>query len=335
MRKIIMMISMIILIVTIIPTLIVLPFSSSSESSIEQKTVEPNDIQVIVPVYRTLEKQVENVEIEQYVAGVLSSEMPAEFELEALKAQAMAARTYIVQHLLSPPDIELPDEAIVTDTVHHQVYRNEDDLKELWGNDYEWKYERITQAVNETKGQILTYENEPITASFFSTSNGYTENSGDYWENNVPYLKSVESPWDEQSPKFETTEQRTVTEIEQQLNVTLPNEETIAHIKRRTAGNRIAEVEIGGNTLTGREVREQLNLNSSDFSMQRDGNVVTITTRGYGHGVGMSQYGANGMARQGKTAEEIVTYYYQGIAIENVTECETQLAYHVHTLTKK
>ena len=114
--------------------------------------------------------------------------------------------------------------------------------------------------------------------------------------------------------------------FEERLNVKLPNEETVANVVKRTAGKRIAESEIGGKTFTGRDVREELDLNSSDFSVTRNGNEVIIETKGYGHGVGMSQYGAHGMALEGKTAEEIVNYYYKGITIENIDIFETQLA---------
>lgn len=327
MKKMTLYISLLAIIVTFIPAIIVLPFSSAKqETKIENEIVQPNEDQFVVPVYRTLQKQVENVELEHYVAGVLSSEMPADFEIEALKAQAMAARTYIVKQLLTPGEINLPEKAVVTDTVHHQVYRNEDELKELWGKEFNWKYERILQAVKETKGQILTYESKPITASFFSTSNGFTENSEDYWENEVPYLKSVQSPWDEKSPKFVTIEKMPVKTFEEKLSVELPNDKTVAKVVKRTQGKRIAEIEIGGKTFTGRDVREKLDLNSSDFSVTRNGNEVIIETKGYGHGVGMSQYGANGMALEGKKAEEIVNYYYKGISIENIDVFETQLA---------
>mgnify|MGYP001262129082 FL=1 len=306
------------LIITIIPAIVVLPFSSAKQEPTDtDETTLNSGSPYVVPVYRTLQREVENVEIEQYVAGVLSSEMPADFELEALKAQAMAARTYIVKQLLSPSEIDLPEDAVVTDTVHHQVYRNVNELKELWGSDFDWKYARILQAVKETKGKILTFEGTPITAAFFSTSNGYTENSEEYWENNLPYLRSVKSPWDETSPQFSAVEEIPIRTVEQQLGVALENEETFPVIKR-TAGNRIAEIKIGGKTFTGREVREKLDLNSTDFSMTRKGDRIVVETKGYGHGVGMSQYGANGMAREGKTAEEIVQYFYHGITIDSI-----------------
>lgn len=310
----------------IIPTLIVLLFPAANDKGMDGEQNGKEDAEVVIPVYRTAQKQVEKVEIEQYVAGVLSSEMPADFEMEALKAQAIAARTYIVKQLLSPSDIQLPEEAVVTDTVRHQVYYNEEELKKLWGKAFKRKYKRIMQAVQETKGTIITYNGEPITASFFSTSNGYTENAEDYWNHSIPYLKSVSSPWDKQSPKYKTVMKIPVREFEEKLQVTLPNEKEIGKVIKRTKGKRIALIEIGGKTFTGREVREKLNLPSTDFTFVRNNSTIVVQTKGYGHGVGMSQYGANGMAKEGKTAEEILQYYYQGTKIEQIDALEEKLS---------
>lgn len=325
MKKIFIYFTVLTAIVIIIPALIVVIFPGGNDEDTDSQKVDEDDFEVVIPVYRTAQKQVEKVEIEQYVAGVLSSEMPAEFEMEALKAQAIAARTYIVKQLLHPPGIQLPDDALVTDTIRHQVYRNEEELKKIWGKEFERKYKRIMQAVNETKGTIITYNGEPITASFFSTSNGYTENAEDYWNHPIPYLKSVSSPWDKQSPKYTAKTTIPVREFEQKLQVKLANEKTIGKVLKRTKGKRIALIEIGGKTFTGREVREKLNLQSTDFMLTRKQNTIVVETKGYGHGVGMSQYGANGMAMEGKTAEEIIQHYYQGTKIEQLDAIEEKL----------
>ncbi|WP_334110123.1 stage II sporulation protein D, partial [Anoxybacillus sp.] len=163
------------------------------------------------------------------------------------------------------------------------------------------------------------YNNEPIEAAFFSTSNGYTENSEAYWQNAFPYLTSVESPWDEQSPKFYEQVTFSVREFEQRLGVTLPKDGSVGKVIARTPGKRVALVDINGKQLTGREVREKLQLKSTDFTWTRQGHNIVITTKGYGHGVGMSQYGANFLAKQGKTYKDIVTYYYQGVRIQDVS----------------
>lgn len=175
--------------------------------------------------------------------------------------------------------------------------------------------ERIHEAVQETSGQILTYNGTPIDATFFSTSNGYTESPEAIWSSSVPYLKSVASPWDKNSPRFNGQKTLTVKEFESQLGVKLPSGSTIGKVIERTAGKRVAKVEINGKVMSGKEIREKLGLMSTDFTWERKGNNIVIHTRGYGHGVGMSQYGANGMAKEGKTYADIVQYYYQGIEI--------------------
>nr|WP_272495833.1 stage II sporulation protein D [Bacillus pinisoli] len=314
----------------IVPSILVAPFTEETKGSLVEDlqpqvltTAVENTIPVSVPVYRTAKKVIEEIPIEQYVVGVVASEMPAEFEEEALKAQALAARTYIVEQLLSEGTIGIPkgvEGAEVTDTVNHQVYKDLADLKAHWKGDYDWKLEKITKAVNDTAGQILTYEGSPISAMFFSTSNGFTENSEDYWTNEFPYLRSVESKHgDEQSPKYITSTSISVSQFEKLLGVRIGNSSEIGTITARTEGNRVASVKIGDKTFSGRRIREDLGLYSSDFSWERKGDQIIITTKGYGHGVGMSQYGANGLAQQGRTYEEIVRHYYQGIEITPVT----------------
>lgn len=309
--------------ILLIPALVVLAFGEKQEATLpaQPKQAQARDEPTVeVAVYRSKEKKVERLPLEQYVVGVVAAEMPAEFEMEALKAQALTARTYIVKQLMHKQTIELPEGANVTDTVMHQVYYNEEQLKQLWGMSYEWKMKKIKEAVEATRGQILMYNNEPIEAAFFSTSNGYTENSEAYWQNAFPYLTSVESPWDTQSPKFYEQMTISVREFEQRLGVKLPKDgSSIGKVLARTPGKRVALVDINGKQLTGREVREKLQLKSTDFTWERQGNNIVITTKGYGHGVGMSQYGANFLAKQGKTYKEIVTYYYQGVQIHDLS----------------
>ncbi|AKS39600.1 stage II sporulation protein D [Anoxybacillus gonensis] len=306
----------------LIPALVVLAFGEKEDTPLpaEPQPVQARDEPIVeVAVYRSKEKKVERLPLEQYVVGVVAAEMPAEFEMEALKAQALTARTYIVKQLMHNQPIQLPEGANVTDTVMHQVYYNDEQLKERWGISYEWKIKKIKEAVEATRGQILTYNNEPIEAAFFSTSNGYTENSEAYWQNAFPYLTSVESPWDAQSPKFYEQVTLSVREFEQRLGVKLPKDGSVGKVLARTPGKRVALVDINGKQLTGREVREKLQLKSTDFTWTRQGNNIVVTTKGYGHGVGMSQYGANFLAKQGKTYKEIVQYYYRGVQIHDVS----------------
>ncbi|ETT67858.1 stage II sporulation protein D, partial [Paenibacillus sp. FSL H8-457] len=319
-----------------LPLLVVAPGNNAPEplppgpaplpSAEPQAAEEP-----MVSVYVTKTDTVEELPLEQYLVGVLAAEMPAEFQLEALKAQAIAARTYIVQRLASGDRSGVPDgKALVTDTVSHQAYIAQDELTKEWRRlGKEAELAKLRQAVKETAGVVMTYEGKPITASFFSTSNGYTENSEDYWKNEIPYLRSVESPWDKEiSPKYKTT-------------VTMPRSEFIGKlgladgavpvsaggdggssflkVLSYTQGHRIESVRVGGKKFTGREVREKLGLRSSQFTLHMKDGEIEITTYGNGHGVGMSQYGAEGMAREGYEAKAILEHYYTNISFDKTS----------------
>lgn len=310
-----------------IPSLVVLPFTEDQvtgklgeqlkkgESPAEESKVTSTGPAVEVAVFQMQKKQTVALPLEEYIVGVVASEMPREFEKEALKAQALAARTYIVNQMLKENKSDLPGGALVTDTIQHQVYKDDNELRKIFKDDYSWAIKKIREAVSETSGQIITYNGSPIDASFFSTSNGYTENPEEIWSMPLPYLKSVESPWDLQSPKFGGQKVFTISDFEQKLGVKLPNDSTIGTVIERTAGKRVGEVEINGKTIKGKDIREKLGLKSTDFTWERKGDKVIINTKGNGHGVGMSQYGANGMAAEGKSYKDIIAHYYQGVEV--------------------
>lgn len=305
--------------------------SEQKKEKVEKIPTSSNLSTPEVRVYLTKEKRLVSLPIEDYIEGVIASEMPIDFHLEALKAQAMAARTYIVNRLQQDAVANLKQyggkaaklRAHVTDTVQYQVYSTDEQLKKRWGIQYETNKAKVHQAVTETKGKILVYKNKPIYAAFFSTSNGRTENAEEYFQSKVPYLKSVNSAWDKASPKYERkvtyTTAEIITKIEKytkkQITIPVFTNEAGLQITKKTTGNRIASIRVGDVQLSGREMREALGLASSDFTWKKAGNKVTFTTYGFGHGVGMSQWGANIMAQYGKRAEEIVKHYYQGIRI--------------------
>lgn len=332
-KPIIVIIVLLVALVIIVPSALVFPFGkvkegknhspSAPKSTQDMPAPSPTKTDVQVSVYRSQQKKTETVSIEDYVAGVVAAEMPANFEMEALKAQALTARTFVVKRMLS--EQRLQNKADVTDTVDNQVYKSKAELKEQWGKEYEGKMKRIEEAVSKTAGQVLTYEGSPITASFFSTSNGYTENAADYWGSDYPYLKSVNSPWDQQAPKFTSEQTFTVADFQKRLGVKVLANGNIGNIKERTEGKRVKEVDFQGKTLTGKDVRDKLGLRSSDFTWKQQGNQIFITTKGYGHGVGMSQYGANGMAKEGKVYTDIVAHYYKGVAISPLNQYEGKL----------
>ncbi|WP_449620824.1 stage II sporulation protein D [Robertmurraya sp. Marseille-Q9965] len=314
-----------------IPTLLVLPFmektSGTEAEAAPEVEVDSTQPAVEVAVYRSALEKVEKLPLEEYLVGVVAAEMPADFELEALKAQALSARTYTVDWLMSGSKADLPEgiDADISDTENNQVYKNDEELRKQWGKDYSWKISKIKEAVAATSGQILTFEGDPIYAAFFSTSNGYTENSEDYFQEPLPYLKSVESPWDVNTEKFHGQLVIKVKDFEKKLGVKLGNSAEVGKIVERTKGNRVAKVDINGKALTGKEVREGLGLKSSDFTWERKGDNVVINTKGNGHGVGMSQFGANGMAQEGKKYDEIVQYYYKGATIDTTKTLLTKI----------
>ncbi|WP_223701077.1 stage II sporulation protein D [Sutcliffiella deserti] len=333
-KPIIVLTSILFVMVIMVPALLVIPFTDKGSGQLAEELQNKPEVQptvaespVDVAVYRAHKEVIENIPLEEYVVGVVASEMPAEFEEEALMAQALAARTFVLKHLMLEEPIGVPEGAVVSDTVNHQVYKGPEELKAQWNEpgEYEAKLAKITAAVRATAGKILTYNNEPITASFFSTSNGQTENSEEYWQNEIPYLRSVASPWDINTPKYLDQVSLTVADFQNRLGVSLGAGTEVGKIISRTTGNRVSKVEINGKQLTGREVREMLKLQSSDFTWERKGDNIVITTKGYGHGVGMSQYGANGMALQGKKHPDIIAHYYKDVQIGNAEQYLTKL----------
>ncbi|WP_405130919.1 stage II sporulation protein D [Paenibacillus sp. FSL H8-0317] len=319
----------------LIPVILVWPRSSESPKPIPAPT-DSSSVRTPAPapavpvtypepkvrVYLSATGTTMNLPLEDYVTGVVAAEMPAEFRLEALKAQAIAARTFIVRRLAASDTSGVPSgTADVTDTVSHQVFIPPDQVKADWtrlGKAKEW--EKLQQAVRESRDTVMTYQGQAITASFFSTSNGYTENAEDVWGNAVPYLKSVDSPWDKNlAPGFKQTVTLKRNEILQKLNldaipVTAQKSGSWMEVLSTTKGHRIKEMQIAGERFSGPEVRKLLGLRSSQFSWKTTGDEVQITTFGYGHGVGMSQWGANGMAQEGHTATQILKHYYTGIS---------------------
>lgn len=319
-------------VIVIVPAILVKTVTPTPPSERQQDTaaVQPytqdGNSPLVIPVYLTKTKQVESIPLEAYVRGVLAAEMPIEFELEAMKAQAMAARTYIIRRIVEQDFSNMPvSNAWVTDTITHQAYVSDEELKARWGTAYQANSDKLNQAVNETKDMILTFQQKPIQATFFSTSNGYTENSEDYWNEYIPYLRSVPSPWDAKlSPRYKETTTISLKELQSKLGIrgSIPvsaNGSGGLKILQTTDGHRIKKMSIGGKTFSGREVREKLGLASSQFQWSWKGTNLQITTFGYGHGVGMSQWGANGMALEGHKAEEIVKYFYTGIEVNRAS----------------
>ncbi len=276
------------------------------EEDIVKEEVIDNNIYVNV---RRNNGNIEKYELEEYIIGVVGAEMPASFNKEALKAQSVVARTYALKSIKNNKQL--------TSDNSTQNFKDNNELKKMWGSSYNTYYNKIKSAVLETKGLYLSYNNDYVDAVYHSTSNGNTEDAVYVWGNSVPYLKSVSSEYDNTNKNYNSSITLTYNEISNKLKNSIDSN-TKFNIISRTSGNRVKEIEINGTTYSGVEFRKLLNLRSADFSIENNGANVVISTNGYGHGVGMSQYGANGMANNGSSYTDILLHYYTGVSIKNI-----------------
>ena len=305
MKKIIIFITLLIF----IPFFIVLIYNKNYKE-IELKYINITYIRVKKMSDNTITK----IPLEEYIVGVLAGEMPINFELEALKAQAVASRSYALKRIEYNKDKDYD----VVDSILNQVYLDEEYLKEAWGLSYIKNINKLRTAVNETIDEYLEYEDKVVDALFFSTSNGYTENSENIFNFECDYLKSVESPWDsEVSAAFKNQKTINLTDFYKKINIPY-NKNLNIEILKRSSTNRILLLKINNIEFKGTDIYNKLSLRSTDFEIELMGEEVKITTKGYGHGVGMSQYGALGMAKQGYTYEEILKHYYTNVEIEKL-----------------
>lgn len=258
-----------------------------------------------ITVYRS-NGSVINLNMTDYLIGVVSSEMPASFNLEALKAQSVLARTYALKAKQTGKKL--------TDTVSTQSYIDMDQMKNKWGNSFNTYYNKIKNAVENTNGEYLSYNGNYIEALYHSTNNGKTESSLDVFGNYYPYLISVSSEYDKNASSYLRTINMPLDTISNKLGLSL-NNDSVINILSYTDGGNIKEININGNNFSGKKVRELLGLRSADFDISISDNNANITTRGYGHGVGMSQYGANGMANAGYGYKDILSHYYPGTTL--------------------
>ena len=258
-----------------------------------------------ITVYRS-NGSVINLNMTDYLIGVVSSEMPASFNLEALKAQSVLARTYALKAKQTGKKL--------TDTVSTQSYIDMDQMKNKWGNSFNTYYNKIKNAVENTNGEYLSYNGNYIEALYHSTNNGKTESSLNVFGNYYPYLISVSSEYDKNASSYLRTINMPIDTISNKLGLSLNNDSVISILSYTDGGN-IKEININGNNFSGKKVRELLGLRSADFDISISDNNANITTRGYGHGVGMSQYGANGMANAGYGYKDILSHYYPGTTL--------------------
>ena len=266
-----------------------------------------------------LDGTVEEMTMEDYLWGVVAAEMPASFQMEALKAQAVAARTYCLYQRGGGEKHSGAD--VCGDYTCCQAYLTREQAAVGWGADAERYIDKITQAVAQTDGSGILYEGKPIQALFFSSAAGRTVDAAEVWGNSVAYLKSVDSPEGEEVPNYRT---QVVLGAEEVKSLTLnayPGADlsgdpaTWFGEASRNEGGGVISIPLGGVTLTGGQVRSLFSLRSACFTVTWDGERFTFDVTGYGHGVGMSQYGANALAGEGKDFQAILEWYYTGVTV--------------------
>ena len=262
----------------------------------------------IINLYRK-NGSVVSMELDEYLIGVVGAEMPASFNIEALKAQAIVARTYTLKTINSGKKL--------SDDNSTQNYKSNEELKNTWGSSYNTYYNKVRSAVIDTKGIVIKYNGSLIDALYHSTSNGYTEDASNVWKNSVPYLKSVSSEYDTTNKNFIYNKFISYQDLSNKLGIPVSYSSNI-EISEKTNSGRVKYLNIDGNIFNGVNVRTILELRSTDFVFEKQETGINIITKGYGHGVGMSQYGANGMANNGYSYKDIILHYYTGVYLDAI-----------------
>lgn len=269
----------------------------------------------------------EQVNIDDYLCNVVSAEMPADFEIEALKAQAIVARTYTIYKILNKKH-ENAD--ICDDSTCCQAWISKEDRLARWEESKrENNWQKINDCINSTKGKIITYNNQPINAFFHSNSGGVTEIPVNVWGGTgYPYLQSVETSGEDAYNQYASevtfTQEELINKLKQKysdISIDFSNENEIK-ILEYTESTRVKTVKFGNHEISGVEARTLLGLKSTNFEITKDGDNIKFSVKGYGHGVGMSQTGADSMAKQGSTAEDIIRHFYAGVEIKFVNEIQ-------------
>lgn len=297
---------------------------SQSQSVVSSSSGEKDDSG---SVFRLLDAEtgtVYEVPDRDFVVGTVSAEMYPTYHVEALKAQAVASYTYYCvqrEQERADPDPDLKGADFADTLSGLPRYYSDEELKERWGDHYDTYHSKITEAVDAVFGRKITYDGKPIMAAYHAISSGVTEDAALVWGGSLPYLQPVASPGDKLSPSYQSTVSFTAEEFKGKLSTVEGcsfGEDPAAWISgepQKSSSGTVSKITIGGKEMTGTEVRERLGLRSACFTVAYKEGRFTFTVLGYGHDVGMSQYGADYMARQGSDWEEILHYYYTGVVI--------------------
>lgn len=332
MKKIIMVLFVFLLVCFSIPIFFTSPFPAKEVAIVEKKNeLVSTDQQEMnsktVRVLHTKTNQVEEMRLEDYLYGVVSSEMPANYEIEALKAQAVVARTYTLFQIQNNGSKHKEQHADICDDFQCcQAWIAKQDRLARWDKEKQEEYwNKIVNSVNSTAGKVVTYEGKVINAFFHSNSGGMTETPMNVWGgSNYPYLQTVATAGEDAYAQYSSNVTVTKQKFEEMIQKKHSNfkinwkEKDCIKVKEYTEANRVKTIQIGNLSLSGVEVRTLFGLKSANFKITVEEENVRFEVVGYGHGVGMSQTGANSMAKQGKTYEEIIQHFYTGVKIENI-----------------
>lgn len=338
MKKILIYLLSFILIIFIIPALLTKrtspvnsneKISNQEEQNVENQTQTSNQNEYNYSKYGTISLlhkktgEVEQVNLDEYLCNVVSAEMPANYEIEALKAQAIVARTYTIYKILNKKH-DTAD--ICDDSTCCQAWISKDDRLARWEESQrESNWQKIVSAVNDTKGKVITYDNKPIDAFFHSNSGGVTEVPVNVWGGTgYPYLQSVETSGEDAYTQYSSevvlTQEQLINKLKEKysdISIDFSNSDDIK-IMEYTESTRVKTVKFGNHEISGVEARSLLGLRSTNFEISIDGDNIKFSVKGYGHGVGMSQTGADSMAKQGSSAEDIIKHFYTGVEISEV-----------------
>ncbi len=300
-----------------------IPFFSARKTQAER----PEE-QTVIAVYH--ENELLQIGLEDYLVGVTAAEMPASYDIEALKAQAAAARTYTLRKLGKSGCGRHAEADICTDSGHCQAYASEERLRERWKKDYNKNLTKIKEAVYGTAGEIVTYRGEPIDAMYHASSGGATENSEDVYKNEISYLRGVESP---DAEGYEATVAYTHAEFAEKVNAKLGTDlhaDSLADdlvILSHLGSGRVKSIRICEETFSGGKFRGAAGLPSAMFTFELTEDSIIFSVKGYGHGVGMSQSGANHYAKQGMDYRDILHHYYTDVDIEKIDDEQQDVVY--------
>ena len=273
-----------------------------------------------IKVYDHRADKLVEMDLEEYIVGVVSAEMPAYYDFEALKAQAVASRTYTLYSMAHGGCHTHPEADVCTNSSCCQAFSTHERMQNAWKDDYANNYNRIAQAVMETAGEVLVYDGKLCDALYHACSGGQTEDSENVYANALPYLRGVDSPYEdpmrtEDVPFGEDAAVELITAKYPESGVTVENLREAVTIAETYPSGRVKTLRLGKTTITGKQARNLFGLRSTMFTITRSEDGIVFHTKGYGHGVGMSQNGANGMAKHGSDYREILFHYYTGVSI--------------------